>query len=295
MFLQVNFVVSAPSLYEEVLRSIIDPIRIYLPESIISKSGMNDAVNIHFFNEKSYREEMVEPYAGTHVFMSHGIGDKQWRDGPAVQYFDYICTSGPLWLKKMINQGIPSEKLLMTGFPKLDPLFQETKKIKKNFQKTVLYAPTHGNAAPCTSYPSFLEYIDRFPEDFKVLNRPHPYNKEVKNPVLQEFMDADVVISDGSSIIYEALALGIPVVFPDWLVKNAILERWPHSFTAQMYRDDIGYHAESFEHLIHLIYRASEEGLKEKDQSFISEIFPVELRGHSGETSADAFKRLSML
>lgn len=294
----INFVVPAPPeylrLYQKVIMGIVDPVRVYLPESTVSQECVADAVNVHFFNEPSYFKKKINKDNGIHVFTSHGMGDKQWRDGPKVARFDYICVSGPSWVKKMIRQGIPAHKVLMTGFPKLDPLFQNPgEKTKDGSKITVLYAPTHAGSAPCTSYPAFKQYLDLFPADMQVLSCAHPYHRKENMPVFDEFRQADAVISDGSSVIYEALALGLPVVFPDWLVKDAILQKWPVSFTAQIYREGIGYHAESFDEMTAQLKEAANKGLSEQDRSFIEGIFPAQLRGSSGKAMADALKMLA--
>lgn len=294
---QINFVVPEPperlSSYQKVIISIVDPIRIHLKDSTISSNALPDAVNIHFFNEPRYRKEKKNDFNGIHVFMSHGMGDKQWRDGPQVKSFDYIFVSGPRWVEKMIGQNIPAEKVLMTGYAKLDPLFQG--KIKKTGydKKTVLYAPTHVGSVSCTSYPAFKEYYNQFPSDLQLLFCPHPYHRKKNTPVLQELADADVVISDGSSVIYEALALGLPVVFPDWIVKDGVLKKWPISFTAQIYQDGIGYHAKTFKQMINQIYKAIDRGIRNKDKGFIDGIFPPDLRGNSGKATALALKKIA--
>lgn len=295
---KINFVVPPPdvSLYSKILLSIIDPIRVHLPESQISPACQEGAVNVHFFNEEWYLRTFFNCENSTSVFYPHGMADKGWRDGPIVKVFDFVCVSGPLWVEKMVKEGIPKERVLMVGYSKLDPLFRKrTGKTNERVDPrgTVLYAPTHERSAPCTSFPAFLKYLERFPEDLRVLSCAHPYHREDNEPVLQELEEADVVISDASSMIYEALALGKPVVFPDWLVKDHILNRWPHSFTAQIYRRGIGYHAKDFDHLADLVCEALERKLKPEDVQFIDGIFPPVLRGNSGKITAGALRELS--
>ena len=295
---QINFVVPSQterkSIYQSTIYTIIDPIRIYLPKSTVLSSAVINAVNIHFFNEKAYRDEKMKGCDGIHVFMSHGMGDKKWRDGSKVKHFDYVCVSGPSWIQKMIRQGIPEEKLLTTGFAKLDPIFQgKIKKATNNKKKTILYAPTHIGSGVCTSYPAFRIYLSQFPDAFDIACSAHPYHKKTHIPTLQALADADVVISDGSSMIYEAMALGIPVVFPDWLVKDAILSRWPDTFTGQIYREKIGYHADDFDQLVSQIFEAAEKKLSDKEKAFIEGILPSQLRGHSGRTAAKALKEIA--
>lgn len=295
---KINFVVPPPdvSRYSKILFSIIDPIRAHLPDSKISPTCLKGSVNVHFFHEEWYLRHFFKCENSTNVFYPHGMADKGWRDGPSVKVFDYVCVSGPLWVKKMVKEGIPREKILMVGYSKLDPLFQgRTGKTngRVDLRGTVLYAPTHEKSAPCTSFPAFLEFLERFPGNLRVLSCAHPYHREDNEPVLQELVEAGVVISDASSVIYEALALGKPVVFPDWLVKDPILCRWPNSFTAQMYRRGIGYHAKDFDHLVDRVYEALARRLKPEDVQFIDGLFSPDLRGNSGKITAEALRELS--
>ena len=294
---EIHFIIPEPpaylSLYRNVIGGIVEPIRNYLPDSTVSADSVPGAINVHFFNEPSYRTDKISGCEGVHVFMSHGMGDKQWRDGPQVDYFNFICVSGPRWTEKLTGQGIPAQRILETGFPKLDPLFQGSISKRSHDKKVILYAPTHTASAPCTSYPDFLTYLNQFPSCWTLLCCAHPYNRPENRPVLQELADADAVISDGSSVIYEAMSLGLPVLFPDWLVREAILKEWPHSFTAEIYREQIGYHAETIDQLIQQTSAALEQAPSERERAFIDGIFPPELRGKSGETTAKALRKLA--
>lgn len=205
--------------------------------------------------------------------MSHGMGDKRWRDGPRIDYFDYVCVSVPRWTEKLTEQGIPTQRILETGFSKLDPLFQGSISKSSHDKKVILYAQTHTASAPCTSYLDFLIYLNQFPSCWTLLCCAHPYNRPGNRPVLQELADADAVTSDGSSVIYEAMSLGLPALFPDWLVREAILKKWPHSFTAEIYREHIGHHSETIDQLIHKTSEALNQAPSEKERVLLTGFF----------------------
>ena len=76
------------------------------------------------------------------VFISHGLADKNWREAQFVKNYDYIFVSGQLWKDKMTSQGISSDKILINGFSKLDPLFKMERK-NNNENIVVLFAHTH--------------------------------------------------------------------------------------------------------------------------------------------------------
>lgn len=284
----INFVVKN-NLYLNIIKSIIDPILMHLPESIVSYEPIVDAINIDLLRKFNY--------TGTSVIMSHGIADKRWRNGQKVKKYDYICVSGPLWEKKMISEGIPNKKILTVGYSKLDPIFQGNISKTFNSKKQILWAPTHNiknwTIADVSSYPEFSDCLPKLPNDFDINTSLHPGNKANRKPILQELVDADVIISDCSSIMYEAWALDKPVIFPDWLVKDKIIKQYPRSFEEKIYNEEIGYHAKDMNDLINLIYVCLEKGIDEKAQELIEGIFPKKLRGKSGYVTAQKFKELA--
>lgn len=284
----INFMYSQGP-YQKVLDSIIDPIIKYLPNVTKLANFQEGQINVRFFIEGKPRNV---------VFMSHGMGDKGWRDGHAVKDFDYVCVSGPAWKEKLIKQGVDENKILINGYTKLDPIFQHYKKVVHSDSKIhVLYAPTH-NTKPedpksISSYPRLMPYLDNVPEDIELITSAHPYNNN-GTITFDLFKWADVIISDCSSIIYEALSLDIPVVFPDWLVKDNIINRCPHSFTKKMYTCNIGYHATGIVHLWELVREAAKSnGLDNRTKEFIEGIFPTRLRGNSGRITAQILLNLA--
>jgi CDP-glycerol glycerophosphotransferase (TagB/SpsB family) len=283
----INFMYCGPP-YNNVLDSIIDPIIKYLPDATKLIGFKEGQINVCFFIEVKKRNV---------VFMSHGMGDKGWRDGRKVKNYDYVCVSGPAWKEKLINQGVDGRKVLVNGYTKLDPIFQNYERLTKTNNKIrVVYAPTHNtnlaNPKSISSYPRMMEYLETVPGDIELIISAHPYNN---NGVItfDSFKWADVIISDCSSIIYEAFALGIPVVFPDWLVKDNILRRCPGSFTEKIYTDDIGYHAADIKQLWELVWEADSYGLNNRAKEFIERIFPLKLRGNSGRVTAEILLRLA--
>jgi CDP-glycerol glycerophosphotransferase (TagB/SpsB family) len=275
----INFVYQPGAPYSSVLDAIIDPILEHLPTGSKSSKGKPDALNVRFFVE-SEREG---------VFIPHGIADKNYRNADKLVGFDYVSVSGPAWVDKLTGQGFPREKIFIGGYSKLDPAFQG--KFRRRFSSgrpTVLHAPTHGAIEKVSIHGHFNGELEALSEHYEVICSTHPTHSG--NVTMQAMVDADVVIVDSGSLLYEAWALGKPVVFPDWLVKEGVLQYFPGSFEEQIYREGIGYHADTFKTMLKAIERALQEGIDDKAKVFIDGIFPPELRGRSGEVTAKFLK-----
>lgn len=302
--MKINFVREV-SAYKNTLDSLIDPIRKYLPESTVTpKQGIAGALNFCFF----VGSEAPQP----RVLMSHGVADKNYigsrRKGKAIK-FDYLFVPGPAYKQKHItgfiardrknvdyvheNKGYPANRIFVVGWPKLDPIFNG--EYTRNYSKKIriLYAPTHNAIKAVSSFPAFNDFLDRFPDDIEILNSPHPARKDDKMPTLQALVDADIVIADSGSTLYEAWMLGKPVIFPDWLVRDGVLKRFDGAFEAQIYRENLGYHAKDFHHLLELIPEALEKGVTSDVKAFMEGVCPAEFNGRSGKVIADTLRRLA--
>jgi hypothetical protein len=263
--------------YLAALDALIDPVRKHLPESVVTFEPIPGAINVRYFTHIP-----GNPKPGD-VFVSHGIADKRWRTYTAVKGFDHIFHSGPAWQAKYLEQGCPEEKLYQVGYAKLDPAFND---LKRGDGPRVLWAPTHRRA-----WPYQYEALEALMRTMDVGISQHPQEAGPKQSTLQALVDADVVIADGGSTLYEAWALGKPVVFPKWTVKRSQLVL-PKTFEHAIYRQKIGYHAETQAELQRQIDRALTHGITQAERDFIEGIFPTHLRGTSGKAHADALLRI---
>ena len=256
-------------------------------------------VNLRFFSSFRINQQGKHPVGPTDVFMSHGIGDKNYWIGEKIADYNYALVPGHAWKERMRLTGYKGE-IFEVGYTKLDPLFNGEYLRKKREKPYVVWAPTHGYVYKDrgrSSYPACISLIKEIPDIYETKLALHPtskLNKKTKQDVtMQELIDADVVIADAGSTLYEAWALGKPVIFPDWLCKSDVLKHFgPSNFEHQIYSDGIGYHAKNMKHLIQLIEIAINCGMREKEKEFIEDIFPEKLRGVAGEQAATALKEI---
>lgn len=175
--------------------------------------------------------------------VDHGPGLKTLRYREFLQQKNtqyHIFVEGQYRVDKFKKYGLDAiEEIYDVGLPKLDPFFQATynqKKILKKYnvdftKKIVLYAPSYKP----TSIFEIAKSIHTIIDDYNVIVKLHPYSwngkyaphqqhkifeklsKKHKNLILipkdehnmMPFLyHADTLISDGSSVINEFLALG---------------------------------------------------------------------------------------
>lgn len=245
----------------------------------------------------------------TLVLDHHGIADKGWHAVPRLAAFNWIFTFGPVWSQKLVDMGVMAELLLETGYAKLDPFFQDRvpRPTRDNGQINVLYAPTHGGggernrhsgidpARPSTTATTWWrqeQVLSLLLEQkhFNVKIAPHPRHRPDGRATFDEYAWADVVIADGGSTIYESWALDLPVVFPDWLTREANINKFRasrDSHERNIYENRIGYHADQPEDLVRLINYAYDNGIQDDAVQFIEGILPRRYRGVSGKMQAE--------
>jgi len=264
--------------YEIVDRAHVEPILEHLEESEIAHEPSFEALNVSLSWE-------VFPKAD--VFMSHGLADKNWRNADKMSGYGHVLVSGSAWKEKLVSQGMSPDAILVVGYPFLDPVWD-----LERSRELLVWAPTHKATSDVTTEGRLSEaLLDRLRKDFPLETVSHPVgSKRLSRDVLPR---AAVVIADAGSTLYEAWAFGVPVVFPDWLVEEAILKKWPGSFEATIYGRGLGWHANSEGELIDLVREVWDTGeLGTGVEEFMEGILPSELRGCSGEVAARELMRL---
>lgn len=157
--------------------------------------------------------------------------------------------------------GLTPDRVLITGSPRVDYLRKlqaDQPERPVGGKPRVLYAPMHqrwtdANDVPLSSGPQMWPLLDSLRQICDLTVEFDQRNLDSKEPITQALLDADIVITDYTSLIYEAWALGKPVIFPRWLTGDRILAKAPNCAEAQIYRDRIGHHADNMDDLRDLI------------------------------------------
>ena len=251
--------------------------------------------------------------------MGHGVGSKScyYHDSSTPMTVRFM--EGKLRLDK-IRDLYPDGNFTQVGFSKMDPLFNGEEP-GLDFQgngldpsrQTILYAPTFN--------PSSLErFPDDWPADFdqyNILIKPHTLTYTRKRYTRQReklkkwagfpnvyvggeedysllpFMkDADVLLSEASSTLFEFAALGRPVIICNffklrWSYRGPFRYRFERRFRRDnILFDEIGLHVDGYEELLTAIpsQLASPQEFEENRRRYP--------RDHVGETDGKASRRI---
>jgi len=279
--------------YRDVIHKLSAPIMEHLEDAGFVHHPVPGAINIRFFNQVRIEDlggDFVDP--DWDVFISHGVADKDYWQARKIDQFLAVLLAGPAWTERVVEQGLSRERIYEIGFLKLDPIFQGRVTRTPSDRPYILWAPTHKGRPQVSSYPACLRKIKEMPTEWEVSVSTHPANDPKKRATMQALVDADVVIADSGSTLYEAMALGKPVVFPDWLTKAGIERIRPHSLEGEIYRKGIGRHANSMRELIDLCRDALANGQTPEERAFIDRCCPPETRGRAGELAAKALMEI---
>jgi CDP-glycerol glycerophosphotransferase len=106
----------------------------------------------------------------------------------------------------------------------------------------------------------------------------HPRNRTDKVPTTQKLIEADYVVSDFGTLVYEAWALGKPVIFPRWILGDRVQQYLPGSAEGYIFEHRIGYHPDSFDEMMDIL--AGDPVITEDVDQFM-ESYLVNYRGGS--------------
>jgi CDP-glycerol glycerophosphotransferase (TagB/SpsB family) len=206
------------------------------------------------------------------VVMSHGVADKSYfwtADGQGRKFVNsrqHVLVPGE-WLKRRLLSSKPirltEEQIHVVGWPRLDELIgQVPAPAARRFGSSkprVLWAPTHNKrvrgetSRSTSSYPAFENYLRALSRFAWVDVSVHPRNRKDRTPTGASMPRSDIVVADFGTTVYEAWALGKPVIFPRWLLADRIAEYLPGSAEAHIFRERIGYHPDSFDEMVDII------------------------------------------
>jgi hypothetical protein len=130
-----------------------------------------------------------------------------------------------------------------------------------------------------------------FEKHFDLSVSLHPRNRKNKQPTQLSLLDCDYVISDFGTIVYEAWALGKPVVFPHWLIGDRIKRHLGQSAEAFIFHERLGFHAASPQQTIDLVMSGA--GIDARATAFMDDYLEPAYAGRSGERVAALLESLS--
>ncbi|CAM5217405.1 CDP-glycerol glycerophosphotransferase family protein [Alishewanella longhuensis] len=272
----ININLESTKNYADVQQQIVNEICRFLPASTTQAldTEQEHAINLSLFIRQKAQ-----------VFVGHNLADKNYlwsKTATAdrfINQFEYVFVPGS-WIKKRLLRSksvtLKPSQIIVAGSPRIDMLkrLQQASSKSASEKLQVLWAPGHDawkdiDDSVMGSYPSFKGYLDKLAQKFTLTTVLHPRNRKDKSAITDELINADVVISDYSSVIYEAWALGKPVIFPRWLLGDKVLKRAPASAEAYIFSERIGYHPESFEELLDILQNDPE--ICTRTQQFIDE------------------------
>jgi Putative glycosyl/glycerophosphate transferases involved in teichoic acid biosynthesis TagF/TagB/EpsJ/RodC len=207
--------------------------------------------------------KLIQLWHACGAFKTFGFSRLGKRGGPTQQSlnhrnYDYAIVSSQEIAKYYAEGfGIPTSHVVATGVPRTDIFFGENYKNKviKEFytvypklrnKKIILFAPTfRGNGKESAFYPENrfdpIQVYEKTNHEYAILIKHHPF---VQNQMMipEEYKDyiidmseqselndllfvSDVVITDYSSLIFEASLLNIPMLFYAYDLRRYIATR----------------------------------------------------------------------
>jgi len=276
--------------YSVIVDRIIDGIAPHMTTFRRLSSAGPNVLNVHFFRElKDHATKGRRICPDFHV--SHGWFQKVdsnvfWEQ---IDQFKDVGVPGPFTERYLLEGGIQKEKVHIIGHPGMDAVFQgRIAKQLRTEKRIVVVALSH------SSYlGTWKDISELIPKPIRILTEV----VEIVHPVrgwmiARDYLQhAAVCISDVSGTIFEAWALGVPVVFPSWRQDDRKGWKTPGSPLTKIYEEEIGYHAGGEHDFERQIRKAMAEGITNEEKEFIEDYFPFALHGFSGVIAAEKIER----
>lgn len=289
------FVLPESEPYGIITKAHFEPIEKHLPPESYERAVLTDArrkAEANFKDDNIIRVSFTLGDFWPAIFITHGMADKGLQDVKILNRQIAGMYPGPAYVSRLMSQGASATKLKVIGYPLLDKYFEMRMAAMQNKPGfKVVWAPTHapriaGAVDSRTAYGRFdIAYLRQ--NGFDVVTNPHPHNQRNGLKISADyFYDANVVISDTSSVIYEALSLGIPVVLTKWLIPTT--KGIEHDVYSRPPGKEVCWLANSPQDLLNYLIRIR-DGLGQGPGAgaFMEGIFPAALRGCSGKKAAD--------
>lgn len=207
------------------------------------------------------------------VFLAHSMADRNYvfsksEDGPLLARFHAVLVPGE-WSRKAIlsrpELGFSPHRVVAVGHPRVDLLRRMQARTEAHQAPSadgrlrILWAPAHdrhggSKGFVVSSYPGFEAHLDDLQARHDMVVCLHPRNRgEDKYALTRPLIDCDVVITDASSVMFEAWALGKPVIFPRWLLGDGVIQRFPGAAEAHVHEHRIGLHPDSYDEFLQIL------------------------------------------
>jgi hypothetical protein len=300
---RINFVHTDSKNYAGVQQQILGAITQHLPPE-----DMSTTVGTLAPGSLNFSLFILKP---TDVLMSHGLADKNYflrKDAKGRHISNrlkHLFVPGE-WLKRRLlarpGLEVGAERIHVVGWPRLDALLAEHKSMPEvqrapGARPRVLWAPTHDyarrgeNNDSNSSYPELLEFVPMLEKHVDLSISLHPRNRKNKKPTHHSLLDCDYVISDFGTIVYEAWALGKPVIFPHWLIGDRIKRHHGQSAEAHVFHERLGLHADNAQQMIDFVMDGAD--IDAPTSAFMDDYLAPAHAGSSGKRVAELLRELS--
>lgn len=309
----INFCWGFGKTYPGVQKQIFDLIEAQFPPGVVThtvEDAVKGAVNLSLFIRQGRELDDAHRVAAD-VILAHGIADKRYfftQDSttslPLANEYDYLLVPGSWHVNRLIEGmyrrnphyqiTVKQSQIKKVGWLRLDPLIAEAQVPDRepHHRLRVLWAPTHNvkprsneksvdEIAP-SSLPGFKPHVKQMADRYIFRVSLHPRNRSDRTPTGNQLVWSDVVISDFGTMVYEAWALGKPVIFPRWAIDvETLITRNPLSAESYIYRNRIGLHPESYEEMQEMLDTIQSHLIGNRITRFIKRITRIKAKRKS--------------